>query len=1123
MKQLYKLSGMATLLLMMAVNSTQAQLVVNYQNDQDTQETTQYSQLTVVKNGASFFVNNILDVSRINYIAPFISADTNEGTVTLPESAELKPQDITVIGDTESVTVDENGNFQTTANNLIAVNKQGKMVYRTIVSMEEGEQMRQADMNAMETAVSLLMPMFSNIFQGMPDYAIARLKKLIAEMPETTQLSIAIDNSIINNGYLNMADIENEFNAATKKIGEVSGLSSHMANNSHRAGTNRAASNDAEIELKSLTRADVTVYDMIQILKDYVTINGYKGLFNVWNKSRISYSAVKTGRKMLDDRYVPVNDHTYECPILPPVFANRFVGPNTTWDDIKAFITGASNAESADYEDTIITDVALDFSTDDDVIMIAGPKDDTFLQLYNVTRTNMAVVVTDIMNILKNGGGKVQDQFYYDFVSYLNDYVDYDHPVVDPDEENRTDPSYINFFKNTYQSGEYTVKQKMVRLFKATFPLLRTFIQEGAEKVQNEQTKALLSKMNTATAEIVFNNYDLYLAMISAYGDNTLGAHGLEEGNSSYAVEGLQGIVQPTPTANDIINEMEKIYDLHVYYGCKSDFFYKLQMAPGTHTTLDTQGIGWDHEWNIQGYSPTNDYLLSAFDLAYTMIGAINELLADLAKTPNVAIEAEARALRAWYYIYLAENWRRVSLRDAGETLITYCNKPYAKTDDEMWDFIINDLTMASQNLNWYPRDFQQGRCTKGMALAYLGEAYLWKAYKTRENGGNDHESITSAKTALEQVMDSNEYELAPSFSTLWDGDIEWPQEAIWQFANEMNPDPGNEWSRNDWFFTPFYTASPLCGGWGSEFMSWELYFLYEQGDKRRDASLCTLPVEALPQAYRSAYCYGRNPYTQETIDNSNLPYKGYLYQMGGDFPAGIWTTKLWRLKRASWNASSYAPVHIYFKRYAGVLLDYAECRFRLFGGDDPTAWDIINQIRKRAFGNNEINLNESDYINYFNQLVHIYGNSWSSDDYQPLTGYPIPFNRQEVSVEDAKTYYNRMAEQGLMINLTGQEETLCKPFTGKAEAWQVAIGQERRKEFSSEWNLKADLQRLEFMPAHIDCNYPMGVGTPTGAIPPTTEWHTYRGWVFDANKMYLPIPQAEMNRNREAIQNTGY
>lgn len=1111
MKHIYKISFVAALLLTMAVNSVQAQLVVNYQNEKGAPETTQANSLNVVKEGLSFLINGIIDISHVNYIARFISNDTNEGKVEIPEEAEIKPEDITIIADAEEVTVDEDGNFQTTSNNLVAVNPEGQMLYRTIVSLEEGEQMRNADLNAKETAISMLLPMFSSIFQGMSDDVMAQMKRLIAELPETDEMAKAIDRSIVKNKYLNMDDIESEFDLAVKKVANLSGLK-ESANSSRRAAALRAAAIDASIDVKSLTKAEVKVEgDLLVFLKKNRTINGVKGVFDVWNKNRLSYSAVKVGRKMLDGRMDIINKNSYGCRVLSPVRISRFVDSNTTWADIRAFITGSNVSGGSEYEETKISDVTLDLSTNEDVVMVVGPKDDAFMQLYNVTRTNMAIVVSDIINILKNGGSEVQDLFYDDFVNYLYNYENWNDKIVDPNDERNTYTSYLDFFKAAYGNVDLSAKEKFTSIFKVTFPLLQKFIKEGAETVESEQTKALLKQMDTEAAEKVFSNKDLYLALISAYGDNTLGAFGLEEGNIGLAIDGLKGIEQPKLSANEIVDEMEKVYDLYISYGCKGgdyaiagDFFYKMQMYTGTHPTLDTYASGWDHAWNTQ--DNFNYSLLNTFDTPSYMIGFINEFLADIEDTPNTILEAEARALRGSLYIYLAQNWGRVPLRVAGETPINIQNKEYARTDNEMWDFIIEDLKFAAEKLSWQPRDNKQGRCTKGMALAYLAEAYIWKAYKN----GYDSKNIQLAASTLKQIIDSGYYELAPSYSTLWDGDKQWPSEAIWQFTNEMNPNLDNPWIRQDWNYNTLYAACPGNGGWGSEYLSWELYFLFEQGDKRRDASLCTLPAEALPQAYRG-YGYGRNPYTQETIDAS----KGYFYDMGEEHAPGIWSTKLWRLKRADWLTSSYSPVHHYFKRYAGILMDYAECLFRLNGGDDADAWAILNQIRHRAYGEMEANLRDEDHIGYFNKLASLYENDWRSPS-QQITEYPVPFTRQPVEVEDAKSYYTRMTKEGLKIN----NETLCKPFQGKAEVWQVALGQERRKEFNSEWNLRADLQRLGFMEAHMECNYPKGVGS---ANPSSTEWHTYRNWNFDVKKLLLPIPEEELNRNKYAVQNPGY
>ena len=48
----------------------------------------------------------------------------------------------------------------------------------------------------------------------------------------------------------------------------------------------------------------------------------------------------------------------------------------------------------------------------------------------------------------------------------------------------------------------------------------------------------------------------------------------------------------------------------------------------------------------------------------------------------------------------------------------------------------------------------EYGRCTEGMALSYLGEAYLWKAYKARVNESNEAKSKENIQLAKQAHFD---------------------------------------------------------------------------------------------------------------------------------------------------------------------------------------------------------------------------------------------------------------------------------------------------------------------------------------------------------------------------------
>lgn len=571
----------------------------------------------------------------------------------------------------------------------------------------------------------------------------------------------------------------------------------------------------------------------------------------------------------------------------------------------------------------------------------------------------------------------------------------------------------------------------------------------------------------------------------------------------------------------DAAKGLNGCYDMFFPGDNADDWNYKPQLFVGCHPTLDTQATLWDRQYGNQQWTADDSSLSAGWMYAYRAIGRCNDFLAGLATSDSgwssyKSMDGQAKAIRAYFYMWLAETWGKVPMLATGETFSNTPNKAAATTDDEMWDFIIQDLTDASNELDWAPENNEYGRCTKGMALSYLGEAYLWKAYKARINGDGDAkstENIQKAAAALKQVIDSKTYELAPSFSTLWDVDVAWNKEAVWQVCMDMGKGNYGKWDSNAHNFVNFFSGSTNGGGgWGSEYLSWELYFSYENGDKRRDASMCTNPVPELPESMRSKYCYGYNPFMQQKIGSTDAGLNSYKMNMNGDYAPGIWTLKLWRNQRCQWS-SPHEPVHFYYKRYSAVLFDYAECLFRLNGENDATAWSLIDQVRNRAFGNLEVGKADelnSTFTTYFKGLANI-NNDYK--DYVAPSTYPIPFNTVAVTVPSAKTFYTQYASTS---------DEYHKSFSS-SKAWEVALGMERRKEFSSEWNLKYDLQRSDFLIPDIEACYPKGVGVPNTDASAVHNWHYYRDWDFNKQKLVMPIPTNELLRNNLITQNPGY
>ena len=628
------------------------------------------------------------------------------------------------------------------------------------------------------------------------------------------------------------------------------------------------------------------------------------------------------------------------------------------------------------------------------------------------------------------------------------------------------------------------------------------------------------------------------------------------------------------------IKGMTGCYDLLHRRGGKNDDPYKYWIFNGNHPTMDSQASGWDKDFMTQSWTARNEQLRDYWKQSYACASRCNDFLAGLEASDNVSadvkktLKGEAMALRGFEFFALANTFGRVPLLITGENYINTPAKERAKDFATMWDFVIKDFAEAEKLLDWKPMNGQYGRCTKGMALTFLADSYMWKAFTCPETA---NENYQKAYDALNQVIQSGEYELAPSYSSLFDADEAWPKEAIWQIVLNSGDDWGtwddakNAGARG---WTGFYFGPTSNGAWGTYQMSYELYDCFENYldgdyvgsfDKRRDASLVTATIPSqywvkehptwkqhvkptekwlkanakylrgykevktkdekgkevvsyeFDQAEYDKYDWeaeggngkydplnpiGYNPFNQEFVG-----WCGFHWSSGDPAPT-VYSTKHWRNGRGTdWSTGClWCPDHIYFKRYANVLLDMAECCFRL--GKDDEGWAYIDQIRERAFGNLEVGKDKylSKFIAHHQKVADFFGDSDGHGDAVVLDGYPFPFNTETVKVPSAKEYYTQLkADKGY-----------------KSEAWLVALGEERRKEFSAEPYLRSDLHKSGFLEDHVNTVYPKN-NLPTTGLATIKQWKTARDFDFNMDKMFMPIPEDEILMNSAADQNAGY
>ena len=559
---------------------------------------------------------------------------------------------------------------------------------------------------------------------------------------------------------------------------------------------------------------------------------------------------------------------------------------------------------------------------------------------------------------------------------------------------------------------------------------------------------------------------------------------------------------------------------------------YKPNLFTGSHPTMDTQCTGWDVKFLNQTWDANVGELGEGWAHAYAAIGRANLYLDGLEKAKDISEEAkrlcgaEAHALRGYFYTWLATTFGRVPMLNTGEDFNNTPNKAAAETYEEMWDFIIADFQAAAEGLDWKPYNSEYGRCTKGMAKAYLADAYMWKAYRCPDQAS---QLYLKAKEELKSIIDSGTYELSTNFATNWDPAGFWNKECVWAMCS----DEGGQWSswgadRTITFCNPnmfkWFTACRENGGWGSQYLSWEWYSCYEPGDTRRDASCATgaIPEDQLAKygIEKSKVVYGYHPYLKDSVGMKNdagfvdKPHKNaegvvvgtktmQFHFTNGEFAPAIWTTKIWRNAYAdgnSWGTQMWSPTIIYGKRYANVLLDYAECCFRT--GQDDEGWKQLDILRNRAWGNLTVGQDYKKYFAHFNKVYDGNGKSIT------MTEYPVGVLTATVTVPSAKEYYTKLQATPNRVG-----------YTHTSEAWKVAVNEERRKEFNSEWCLCPDMIKSGYIEDHINYNYPKDNGGDDYANYPWSK----REFDFDIKKMDMPIPAAEIMKNTLLKQNPGY
>lgn len=384
---------------------------------------------------------------------------------------------------------------------------------------------------------------------------------------------------------------------------------------------------------------------------------------------------------------------------------------------------------------------------------------------------------------------------------------------------------------------------------------------------------------------------------------------------------------------------------------------------------LGTDAGNYDQWVQLYNFSYTNGNTQFSYyyqDL-YRGINFANQVLAKVPNIPADKIDEETRNkilneayfLRGYYHLMALLNWEKIIIHDEYVTDNTQLNKPLSERVDA-WKFVVGDLAHG-KNLPDVRDDSETGRATSGAANAYLGFAYLTRAY---EEADQKDAHLKEALTALKAVESSEaNYELVSGdkFIDMFNGNNKNCKESIFEVQFTKNEANGS--SHVSWMHS--WIASSELSGWDeilpSDFLMQEYMREGTKTDGLYDNRLYATVYfqcsyfndgtgKVMGRDYNKVFC---------EFDENNDPIPGTEYNKPS---FRRFTPKT----RAEMEES--CAFNIPLMRYANVLLMIAEVLNEQ--GHPDQAVPYINDVRREHGGMPGIAAN-SDYNAVKKQIEH--------------------------------------------------------------------------------------------------------------------------------------------------------
>ncbi len=379
------------------------------------------------------------------------------------------------------------------------------------------------------------------------------------------------------------------------------------------------------------------------------------------------------------------------------------------------------------------------------------------------------------------------------------------------------------------------------------------------------------------------------------------------------------------------------------------------QLLEGTDENSATES---NSKYNVSNYdyTSTSSMLSGTYTAMYKAIEYANVCIKNIpgmsvSESEQVQVDGllgEALAIRAYAYWCLLRWYGDIPYSDVPTSeLTTFSSSRVSR--DTIYDHCIADLQRAIELLPWRSESYVSTpeRFTKNAAYGILARVAMYAAgyslrwnldvvpydastvrIAQRDDTSRIRELYQIAADACKAVIDRGENSLLANYDQIFRDlanqtyNSETMLEYGWYGPNV--PDVRISYTNG----IPTSGTSSVLGKGGSQMMAMPtFYFEYEEGDQRRDVSVCN---------------YGLVMGT-----NSDA------YQMNTYAGMGIGKYRInWKKERGT--SDSYRDYNWPLLRYAEVLLTYAEALNELNNGATTEAVNAVRQVRMRAFNNDE-------------------------------------------------------------------------------------------------------------------------------------------------------------------------